>query len=276
MNPNIDKRELQNYLLGSLEADHRAVLEESILCDAKVYEELLVIEEDLIDRYLANELSPSERQQFDTHFLVTAERQKNLHFGRLLSRYLASEPVLVPADEVPVARQTEIPAPAKKILPFAALPISRGAGLAVSAAVVASIAIIVLACWVSTRKAAQNTVLGDSSELVKVSLTPGSQRSEGGATQRVSLPPKAVKVRLELQVANSNFQNYKSELFREKDSLQTSEELKAETNPEKQHIIPWTIAGAVLSPGDYKVKLSGVLNSGQDEFIDSYSFHVTK
>ena len=259
MNPNIDKRDLQNYLLGTLEADHRATLEESILCDAKVYEELLVIEGELIDRYLANELSPSERQQFDTHFLVTAERQKNLRFGRLLRRYLA-----------------ETPAPAKKILPFAALPISRGAGLAVSAAVVASIAIIVLACWVSTRKAAQSTVLGDSSELVKVSLTPGSERSEGGATQRVSLPPKAVKVRLELQVANSNFQNYKSELFREKDSLQTSEELKAETNPEKQHIIPWTIAGEVLSPGDYKVRLSGVLNSGQDEFIDSYSFHVTK
>src|SRR5215470_2798025 len=102
---------MQNYLLGNLEADRRAVLEESILCDANVYEELLVIEEELIDRYLANELSPSERQQFDTHFLVTAKRQKNLRFGRLLRRYLASQPVLVPPDEVPVARKTKTPAP---------------------------------------------------------------------------------------------------------------------------------------------------------------------
>ena len=32
--------------------------------------------------------------------------------------------------------------------------------------------------------------------------------------------------------------------------------------------------GEMLSPGDYQVKLSGVLDSGADEFIDNYSFRV--
>src|SRR5262249_24863997 len=158
-------------------------------------------------------LSPCEKQQFETHFLTTAERHKNLRFGRLLRRYLDSQPAPVPV----AVRQTETPAPAKKLFSFAATPIGRGAGLAVSAAVLSSIAIIVLSCWLSTRKAGQIMIQEDSSELVKVTLAPGSPPSEGGATQHVSVPPKGVRVRLELQVGNNNFQNYKSELFREKD-----------------------------------------------------------
>jgi hypothetical protein len=276
LNPNFDKQEMRNYLLGNLGADRRAALEESILCDSGVYEELLVVEEDLIDQYLTNDLSPSERQQFETNFLITAERQKNLRFGRLLRRYLSSQPVLVPPNVVPVAvRQIETPAPAKKFLLFAAGPFSSGAGMAVSAVVVASIAIVVLVCWLATRKPGQSRVQEDSSQLVKVTLMPGLQRSEGIATQRVQVPPKGFRVRLEMQVSNSNFHNYKSELFRENDSLQTADELKPETKGE-QHIIPWTITGEVLSPGDYQVRLSGVLDSGHDEFIDNYSFRVVK
>jgi len=78
-----------------------------------------------------------------------------------------------------------------------------------------------------------------------------------------------------LQVSNKTFRNYKSELLRENDSLKTADELTAEPNGE-QHVVPWTITGDVLSPGDYKVRLSGVVDSGPDEFIDNYSFRVIK
>jgi hypothetical protein len=57
--------------------------------------------------------------------------------------------------------------------------------------------------------------------------------------------------------------------------LQTADELKVEPQGE-QHVVPWTITGDVLSPGDYQVKLSGVVDSGADEFIDNYSFRVVK
>jgi len=261
LNPNIDKQEIKSYLLGDLEADRRAAIEESIWSDPGVYEEVLSAEQELIDHYITNNLSPSERKQFETNFLITEERQNNLRFGRLLRRYLDS--------------QTEIPAPAKKFLPFVAGPFSRGAGIAVSAAVVASIAIIVMVCWVSMRKPQQHAVQEDASHLVKVQLAPGSQRSEGVTAQRVEIPPKGFDVRLELQVSNTSFRNYKSELIRENNSLKTSEELKAEPNG-AQHVVPWTITGDVLSPGDYQIRLSGVVDSGQDEFIDNYSFRVTK
>src|SRR5690242_12936724 len=123
---------MRNYLLGNLEVDRRAALEERILCDPGVYEELLVSEEELIDQYLGNNLSPSERQQFENHFLITAEREKNLRFSRLLRRYLDSQPASSAPVEIPVAvRQHETPAPAKTFLPFAAGTFGRTAAIAV-------------------------------------------------------------------------------------------------------------------------------------------------
>lgn len=278
MTSNIDKQEMRNYLLGNLEAGRRATLEESILCDPGIYEELLTVEEELIDEYITNNLSPSERQQFETNFLVTAERQNNLRFGRLLRRYLDSQPVFVPPDDIPVTavRQDEIDAPATKFFSFAAGSFARSATLAVSTAVVVGLVILTLFCWRASRKPEQPTVQANSSSTpVRVTLTPGSMRSEGAVTPRVSVPPKGVNVRLDLQVSNPNFHNYKSELFRESKSLQTADELKVEPQGE-QHVVPWTITGDVLSPGDYQVKLSGVVDSGTDAFIDNYSFRVVK
>jgi len=276
LNPNIDKQEMRNYLLGTLEIERRAAFEESILGDAGVYEEILVTEAELIDQYLANNLSPSERHQFETHFLITAERQRNLQFGRLLRRYLNSQPAPVSPVEIPVAvRQHEIPAPAKNFFPFAAGIFTRTATVAVSAAVVVSIGIILLLCWTSTRNPGPTIAQENTSQTVQVTLTPGTMRSADAVTQRVPVPPRGVKVRLEMQVSNSSFHKYKSELFRENDSLKTADELQAEKKGE-QHIVPWTITGEVLSPGDYQVRLSGVLDSGHDEFIDNYSFRVVK
>jgi hypothetical protein len=272
---NIEKQEMRNYLLGSLETDRRAAIEESILCDSGVYEELLIVEEELIDGYLTNNLSPSERQQFETHFLITAERQKKLRFGRLLRRYLSSHPVIVPPEDIPVAvRQDEIPAPAHKFFPFATGASARGAALAVSAMVVVSLLVLVVLCWRTTRKPGQHTAQ-QNSPIIDIPLMPGSLRSEGAVTPRVNVPAKGINVRLKMPVTNIRFRNYKSELFRENESLQSANELKAEPDG-GQHIVPWTITGDVLSPGDYQVKLKGVVNSGEDQFIDNYSFRVVK
>jgi hypothetical protein len=276
LNPNFDKQEMRNYLLGTLEVDRRAALEERILADSEFYEDLLVSEEELIDQYLGNNLSPSERQLFETHFLITAERQNNLRFGRLLRRYLDSPPAPVSSEEIPVAvRQTETHAPAQTFLPVAAGMFGRTAAVAISAAVVAAVGIILLLCWVSNRKAQQHVVQKDSAPILSVPLTPGTLRSGDVATQHVSVPPRGARVRLEMEVSNSSFHNYKSELLRENDRVQTENQLQAEKKGE-QHIVPWTIGGDVLSPGDYQVRLSGVLDSGQDEFIDNYTFRVVK
>ena len=87
MNPEIERQEMREFLLGTLDGDHKSQFEERILTEPGVYEELLVVEEELIDQYLGGDLSALEQQQFESHFLITAERQKNLRFGKLLQQY---------------------------------------------------------------------------------------------------------------------------------------------------------------------------------------------
>lgn len=270
MNSNIDKQEMQNYLLGTLAADRRIEFEERILCEPQAYEELLVVEEELIDQYLADELSRSERRQFEKYFLITAERQKSLRFGKLLKRYMDSRPPLASANASQAAvHSVEISAPARKSLPFYSGPLANRPALAFSASLVALLGIIFLV-WLAARHPEQ--LQQNAPRVTVVTLAPGSPRS-GDATPRVNVPPKGYDLKLELELAPATFHKYRSQLLRESETVQTTDDLKAEAKGD-QHVVPLTITREILSPGDYHVRLSGVLDSGQDEFIDNYSFRV--
>lgn len=263
MNLNIDQDVLRSYLLGTLEAEPRAELEERILCDPAAYEEVSLLEEELIDQYVADRLSKEEQQQFETNFLSTAERQKKLRFGQLLKRYMTSQAVPALSENVPVAQLNQTNPSRRFIAPLA------------FAVVVALLLGIALLYWLAVRKPVEyQLVQQDSSPVVVVPLSPASEELQGISRQRVIIPPQGFNVKLELEVVNTSFKQYKSELFRENKPLQT-DALKVETKGE-QRIVPLTITGETLSPGDYQVKLSGVSDSGHDEFIDNYSFRVTK
>lgn len=258
---NIDENVLRSYLLGTLNAERKAELEETILCDRDRYEELSLVEEELIDQYVAGSLSKKEQELFETNFLVTTERQKNLRFGVLLNRYLASQ-------KASASPAKDRPAPARRFLPVGP------SALAFAAAVVVVLAVGLLT-WLAVRKPVEKHVdQEEASGVVVVALAPGSVESHSVTAQHVAVPPHGVDVKLELEIKNTRFRNYKSELFRENKSLQT-DKLSLETKGQ-HHIVPLTITGQMLSPGDYQVKLSGVLDSGQDEFIDNYKFRVTK
>lgn len=254
---------MRAFLLGTLDGDHKTQFEERILIEPGVYDELLVVEEELIDQYLADDLSALERQQFETHFLITAERQKNLRFGKLLQKYANSHIDFTEREELPIPVQS-----------FSLLrtPVRRWSALAVLAVILGCAVIFFVKGLVSRREAAC-VVKQTHARVVTLTLAPGSAAKQSSPTQRVIVSPRGGKVKLELELANPTFHNYKSELFRENKSLQISDALRSEAKGE-QSIVPFTVTGEMLSPGDYQVKLSGVLDSGANEFIDNYSFRV--
>ena len=259
MKPEIERQEMRAFLLGTLDGDQTTQFEERILTEPGVYEELLVVEEELIDQYVAGDLSALEQQQFESHFLITAERQKNLRFGKLLQKYANSHIGLTEAPPVPVQSLSLLRARSR-----------RWAWVGIFAAVVGCAGIIFVRGLVNRREAAS---VEQAIPRVVVTLLPGSTGTEGSNAQRVIVSPKGGEVKLELELTNPTFRNYKSELFRENKSLQIADELRIEAKGE-QHVVPFTVTGEMLSPGDYEVKLSGVLDSGANEFIDNYSFRV--
>lgn len=271
MDQNADSEEIRSYLLGKLD---RGTHWQKKLSAPEIHEELLIVEEELIDQYVAGGLSDLERQQFETNFLITAERQKSLRFGQLLNRYVNSHRIpIAPEDPAAAAATPHVgkSAPAKKSFSFS---LSSPAGLramAVSLIAVALTGLVLL--WARALRPSMRSVQHIDEPAVTVKRLRASTTDEGTTPQQFNVPPKGYKLKLELELANTKFRNYKSELFREHHSVQTDGALRVEVNGD-QLVIPVTITGEMLSPGDYQLKLSGVLDSGVDEFIEQYSFRV--
>src|SRR5262245_26665663 len=79
------------YLLGeALSESEQAEIERRLFVDDDFVEEVQAIEFQLIARYLRNDLSPREHELFESHFLLSEERQKALEFVRGLSNSLHS------------------------------------------------------------------------------------------------------------------------------------------------------------------------------------------
>src|SRR5690349_10297548 len=92
--PEVQER-LRRYLLGRLDDGAREKVEQGLLANPELFEELQVIEEELIDDYLNGSLSTGDRSQFERHFLSTKDRREQLSFGRTFHKYLRSKPVAV-------------------------------------------------------------------------------------------------------------------------------------------------------------------------------------
>ena len=251
---------MRNYLLGTLEADQRSALEERILRDPQVYEELLVAEKELIDQYVAGSLSKLEQHQFETHFLKAAERHKNLRFGQVLKERFNSH---CSANKTPAYSLLFYLAKLRKI------PV-----LAVTGALVICLGIVFFS-WVMAQKSAEDLVRQSASGLVVVTLSPNSTKAPG-TTQLLTVPPRGADVKLELELTNTGFHEYRSEVFRGSEVLNTHDGLTMEAKGDRHRVVPIIIAGQTLIAGEYQVRLSGVLESGKDQFIDDYAFRVTK
>jgi hypothetical protein len=272
LSPNPEKQELRSYLLGAVDSDRKMQLEDRILSVSDTYEELLIVEEELIDQYVAGNLSKLEREQFESYFLITAERQKNLRFGQLLKRYLSSHSISIAQQDFSAAAHVEKAAPAKNPFTFSLSPAGERPLLAFCVTGVALLGIVLFG-WIVLRRSPVRSIQRSAEPVVVVTLAPGSITPGSATTKQVNVPPRGYNLKLELELKNPSFRNYRFELFRENKPVQSRGDVKIEAKGQ-QYVVPLTITGEVLSPGDYQVKLSGVLESGVNEFIENYSFRV--
>jgi len=267
---NIDEQELKSFLLGSLTPERKAELDTLLREYANLHEELLAVEAELFDQYVCALLTDREKELFESHVLTAADAADKLRFAANFGLFTTTQEL----GEASVfacapAPDAFVPTSAPLFATFYRKP-----AFAVLLVVVAGLLIALLG-WSFLRKTPANNLARKSSPAdVEIALSPGSMRSDGGI-QHLPAPAKNVRVKIELQLAKSDFQQYRTQLFRENQALESQEELKSE--PRNAHyVVPVTVTGEILTPGDYQLKLSGVGDSGNAAFIDSYSFRVTQ
>jgi hypothetical protein len=108
-----------------------------------------------------------------------------------------------------------------------------------------------------------------------IELTPGLQRDEGGI-KKFAIPANSDAVRLQLDLPEGQYQSYDAVVLDvDGRSVTASKNLKAQT-ANGHLIVPLDVEPALLTPGDYRVKLSGLSASGRLESLGSYPFKVLK
>jgi tetratricopeptide (TPR) repeat protein len=102
MDENLDERRgIREYLLGILEDPvMKSQMEEKLLAEDKFLQEISAAEDELIEQYLDDELSPADRKLFISHFLAAPQRKQQLRFHQNLRKYAAAqEPARAVAKE---------------------------------------------------------------------------------------------------------------------------------------------------------------------------------
>ncbi|HKP80763.1 MAG TPA: CHAT domain-containing protein [Pyrinomonadaceae bacterium] len=93
-----EQNSVKRYLLQQLSVAEQQEIELRLLSDDSFSAELDIAEDDLIDEYLAEELSRDERLKFEQDFLTTPERHSKLISAQAFKRYLDRIPAPSPQE----------------------------------------------------------------------------------------------------------------------------------------------------------------------------------
>ena len=233
--------EVRLWLLGLLPEQDSRSLEERLITDSELYEEVFIVEEELIDDYIADRLSAEDRKAFESYFMNSPERQEQFRIANALRVYIGD------------AKETESPVGVKRRWPFAAISLAAAA------------VVIVALVWLAV-----SLKPGGTGKSLSVVLTPGGQTREGGTVQRITIPSDTDTLELDLKLTRNDFQNYRATLLdSDGGTIQIYDNLSGPT----LHV---SVRTHQIPPGDYQLKVDGLNPDATFESADSYRFTVAK
>lgn len=290
---------LRNYLLGLAPAEVQKRVEERLLNDADYFNELQRIEESLTDEYVRGEIKGIEKEQFDSHFLKSAEHREGLELARLLNRYFseqdAAQNISLPSAPRWRAVMEVVLACAAIVLMVASVLLfrqvsnlreeathlqqervaadERQRSLAVQLASQEQLGTRLTQELADLKRSAG---AGDP-DIVSVSLTPGLVRT-GATVPRAIIPNHAQALRLELKLQGVHYRSYRAQVeTAEGEVVWTAEGLVARpTAGKRQRAITLVVPVVLITRSQYLVILSGALQSGTKEKVATYYLNVTR
>jgi hypothetical protein len=169
-NETMIEADARRFLLGEMSEDERNTFEGRFVADDELFQQIRVIEDELIESYVRGGLSPADKEKFERSFLTNERRRSRVAFTRTMLDKLVQQ------DQVagPEHRQSESERPSvwPSIIGFFKTPqLAFGAVLA--------LLILAFGAWFLLKS-------GNKTEVAReVTPTPTTQ----GPKQNQSLPP---------------------------------------------------------------------------------------
>jgi hypothetical protein len=300
----IDEEVLARYLLGQMSDEERDQLDERYFGDRDFIEQLLVVEDELIDSYVRGELSPSDRRDFENHFLRSPERQQRVALANKWLRLVSSRKGVAPIAE-PSLRRKLRSIPSWVVLPLAASLLFAATSLWLGLQITrlnAELNDVRHALSAGEQKEQElerlladerqetsrlqeelararagetESVEPDVPRLVALVLSPGRSRSEGSET-RLVLPPDTNVIRLQANFKVGSYSTYSA-------TLETAEGVKVfeqrglkARQTSAGRTVSLSISASRFAGQDYVLIVSGITATGQAESVGEYSFRVVR
>lgn len=281
----IDKEQavVRQYLLRRLDEEGQRHVEERFLTDSDFREAVLVIEDELIEDYLAGLLDDDEQESFINHYMSAPRQLEEVRLSQVLREHTApgQEEEDVQGPPEPVATGGK-----HKIL---SLLLGRGR-LPVFATVVILLAVLA-ASWSLIGKLggdgpkavrnAEVAELNSANSAGESDLTVRLTSSQSRATQQAPVPKVSIAgganvVQVVVNLPRRPYQRYEATL-RENDGPEvfTVSSLHVEDAGEGR-LLKLRIPARFLKPEDYILNVRGVSDAGQHEDVAECFFRVVK
>jgi hypothetical protein len=261
---------IEAYLLGRLPDDEQTRIEVLLFEDDDAFEAIKDAEDDLIDRYLAGELVPADREAFERTFATSASRQQRIAFARLLSQGVASgSPVPEPAP--PAGIEPRHGPPARS-------PATRRAGIAAAAALAAALVVgLAWRTWFASpgdpRPLSGETVApSEGGSVATLALDRTALRRGAGSVPRLRVPEGTTVIRIEAELeAPIRGARYAVTLRRVEGQVAWQGTVPADDG---QRSLTVVVPARLVGPGDYVLRVA--VPGSPPEDSAEYPFRLTR
>ena len=270
---------LRQFLLGKVADEERQRMESLFLTDSLMKERVFAAEQELIDDYLDDCLSMSDRETFLSLYGDTAAQRRKLRIAKSIQQWAVDQSKTPPVDAEPATSAWSRLLERLRLKPVLVIPI----------AVAAAVAIVVALVWINSRRTERNRQhLAIQQELVQLNtpsslhevppemsltLKPGSVRSAEAESELKRRPDSSVAELRLLWMPKEDYPTYQAILRRPGDDRSyTIPNLTAEGEAGK--FIRVQLPAHMLTRGNYQIELSGLSAEGPKSPTEVYSFTV--
>lgn len=266
---------LRQLLLGQVDDQERQRLESMFLTGALSRDRVIAAEQHLLDDFLDDSLTPAERERFLAQYGDTPAAQRKLRIAKSIQDWAVTSAAVTAVGAAAGSRGSRLRA-RFRLKPVFMIPI----------AAVTVLAIVFGAVSLRSRWEQRSRHLALQQELLRlntpslvrdlssyVMLTPGAVRS-AEAENEVSVPANAESVALGLLwTQGERFPSYQA-------TIRRIDEGESFTIPNLQldsgNVIRLKLSTSYLTPGLYRIEVSGTGADGAPGPAEEYQFQVNK
>jgi len=268
---------IRRYLLGRADEAGSEQFEERFVSDAEFREAALIVEEELIDDYLAGLLSADDQARFDAHYLAGPRQRQELTLAQTIRAYALANAAAGP---------TVAPEPTwRKLFDFI---MGHGGLPALVAATLLLVAVVGLSVWWVSSKHGNGPQLVTADAVARLNKPPYNAEPglsvpltafldrASGQGQKFAVPAGIDIVQLQLALPAKSYQSYQATLrVTDGEELFTVGDLSAQQS-EAGRRLNLRLPARLLTPRDYTLSLNGQTTEGRAESVADYYFRVLR